>query len=54
MAGVRAKRIVSVNRDPDAPMNSSADKAVIGDADAVLRSMLRSLEEGPDGGVDLS
>ena len=54
MAGVRAKRIVSVNRDPDAPMNSSADKAIIGDADAILGSMLRSLEEGLDGGVDLS
>ncbi len=41
MAGVRAKRIISVNRDRNAPINSSADTAVIGDADSILESMLR-------------
>ncbi|MBQ3735889.1 MAG: FAD-binding protein, partial [Candidatus Methanomethylophilaceae archaeon] len=41
LAGLRAKRIISVNRDRNAPINSVADKAIIGDADAILESMLR-------------
>jgi electron transfer flavoprotein alpha subunit len=45
MAGLRAKRIISVNKDRSAPLNAVADKAIIGDADSILRSMLESLEE---------
>ena len=41
MAGLRAKRIISVNRDKNAPINASADTAVIGDADAILESLLK-------------
>jgi electron transfer flavoprotein alpha subunit len=45
MAGLRAKRIISVNKDKSAPLNAIADKAIIGDADSILRSMFESLEE---------
>ena len=45
MAGLRAKRIISVNKDRSAPLNAVADRAIIGDADSILRSMLESLEE---------
>ena len=45
MAGLRAKRVISVNKDRNAPLNSMADKVVVGDADSILKDMLRSLEE---------
>ncbi len=45
MAGVRAKRIISVNKDPDAPINSLSDKCIIGDASEILKQMLRSLQK---------
>ena len=45
MAGLRAKRVVSVNKDRSAPLNSIADKAIIGDADSILRDLAKSLEE---------
>ena len=45
MAGLRAERIVSVNKDRNAPINAVADKVIVGDADSILRSMLESLEE---------
>lgn len=41
LAGLRAKRIISINRDRNAPINSVADKAIIGDADSILESMLK-------------
>ena len=45
MAGVRAKRIVAINNDPDAPINAFADKCIVGDATEILRSVYRSLQE---------
>ena len=45
MAGVRAKRIISVNSDAEAPINALSDKCIIGDATEMLRSMLESLQE---------
>lgn len=45
MAGLRAKRIVSVNTDRNAPLNAISDRAIVGDADSILRDMLNSLEE---------
>lgn len=45
MAGVRASRIITVNRDADAPINSYAEKAIVADADSVLKAMLRSLQQ---------
>ena len=45
MAGVRAKRIISINNDPDAPINALSDKCIIGDATEILKAMLRSLEQ---------
>ena len=41
LAGLRAKRIISINKDRNAPINAVADKAIIGDADSILESMLR-------------
>ncbi len=41
LAGLRAKRVISVNKDENAPINAVADKAIIGDADSILDSMLR-------------
>ena len=43
MAGVRAKRIVAVNSDPDAPIHGFADVSVIGDASAILERLYGSL-----------
>ena len=45
MAGVRARRIISVNKDPDAPINSMSDKCIIGDASGILKEILRSLKQ---------
>lgn len=45
MAGIRADKIVSINNDPDAPINALSDKCIIGDASEILKAMLRSLEE---------
>ena len=45
MAGVRAKRIIAINNDPDAPINTFADKFIVGDAKEILRSILRSLQK---------
>ena len=45
MAGLRAKRIISVNKDRSAPINAFADKVIVGDADSILKDMLSSLEE---------
>ena len=45
MAGVRAKRIISVNKDPDAPINAISDKCIIGDASEILKQMLSSLKK---------
>ena len=45
MAGVRAKRIISVNIDLEAPINALSDKCIIGDASEILRAMLESLQE---------
>ena len=45
MAGVRAKRIVSVNNDPDAPICSLSDKCIIGDAAEILKAMRGLLEQ---------
>ena len=41
LAGLRASKVISVNRDRNAPINSVADIAVTGDADSILESMLR-------------
>lgn len=41
LAGLRAGKVISVNKDRNAPMNTVADTAIVGDADAVLESMLR-------------
>ena len=41
LAGLRAKRIISVNKDRNAPINAVADKAIIGDADAIIESLLK-------------
>ena len=45
MAGVRAKKIVSINNDPDAPINALSDKCIIGDASEILKALLRRLEQ---------
>ena len=45
MAGVRARRIVAINNDPDAPINAFADKCIVGDAAEILRSVYGSLQE---------
>ena len=45
MAGLRAKRIISVNKDRDAPINGYADKVIVGDAKHIIDAMLKSLEE---------
>ena len=45
MAGVRAKRIVAINNDPDAPINAFADKCIVGDATEILKSVHRSLQQ---------
>jgi electron transfer flavoprotein alpha subunit len=41
LAGLRAKKVISINKDRNAPINSVADRAIIGDADSILESMLR-------------
>ena len=41
LAGLRAKRIISINKDRNAPINAVADKAIIGDADAIIESLLK-------------
>lgn len=41
LAGLRAEKIISINRDANAPINGIADVAVIGDADSILESMLK-------------
>lgn len=41
IAGLRAKRIVSINRDRSAPLNEIADTAIIGDADSILESLVK-------------
>ena len=45
MAGVRAKRIIAINNDPEAPINAFADKCILGDATEILRSVYRSLQK---------
>ena len=45
MAGVRAKRIIAINNDPDAPIMALSDKCLIGDATEILKAMQRSLEQ---------
>ena len=45
MAGVRAKRIVAINNDPDAPICALADKCIIGDAAEILKAVIQSLEK---------
>ena len=45
LAGLRAKRVIAVNRDRDAPIMGIADTAVIGDADAILRKLRDSLKQ---------
>lgn len=44
LAGISAaKRIISVNRDPEARMGEVADEIIVGDADAILRELDRIL-----------
>ncbi len=44
MAGIRSERIVSINKDKTAPINSHSEKVLIGDADEILRRWKISLE----------
>lgn len=41
LAGLRAKKVISVNKDRNAPICAVADTAVVGDADSILEAMLR-------------
>ena len=45
MAGIRARKIISINNDPDAPICAFSDKCIIGDATEILKAMKRSLEQ---------
>lgn len=52
MAGCQAaKRIVAINTDPDAPIISHADYAVIGDLNQVIPALVTALRARSDGGT---
>lgn len=44
MAGVRAKKIISVNKDRNAPISSSCDIVITGDCDTILKKWADSLQ----------
>ena len=48
LAGLRAGKVIAVNKDRDAPIMSIADTAVVGDADAILKKVKDSLEHRSD------
>jgi electron transfer flavoprotein alpha subunit len=51
MVGCRgAKRILAINKDPDAPMVARADYAVIGDLHEIVPAIVAELPSAPQGG----